>query len=292
MNATIDVGEPGLKGGEFISLPQGDIHVRASGTGPAALFIHGFPLNGLHWRYQFHHLADIRRCIAPDLLGLGETRPSPGAPLDFGSQADMLLHLLDALDIERADVVGNDSGAAIAQLLSVRAPDRVRTLCITNGDTHDNYPPPAFQPAHQLALAGQLGEALAASASNAELLRSGQGLGAAFEHPDRLSEDLISAYIQPLAASAERRAMIDSYVAAMDNRQMTAVRDQLEKLDISTLIVWGNSDVFFDLKWAHWLAETLPRTRLEVLEGAHLFFPEERAEAFSALLRGHWTEAV
>jgi pimeloyl-ACP methyl ester carboxylesterase len=59
-------------------------------------------------------------------------------------------------------------------------------------------------------------------------------------------------------------------------------------LEASTLIVWGTDDVYFPVKWAHWLAEAIPGAKPPVeLEGARLFFPEERAEKFNRLLRSH-----
>ena len=65
-------------------------------------------------------------------------------------------------------------------------------------------------------------------------------------------------------------------------------RAQLRKLQAPTLIVWGTDDVYFPVKWAHWLAETIPGAKPPVeLAGARIFFPEERAEAFNQLLHDH-----
>jgi pimeloyl-ACP methyl ester carboxylesterase len=54
-----------------------------------------------------------------------------------------------------------------------------------------------------------------------------------------------------------------------------------------TLVVWGTADILFDVKWAEWLKKTIPGTReVVLLEGAKLFFPEERPdELVHALLR-------
>ena len=66
------------------------------------------------------------------------------------------------------------------------------------------------------------------------------------------------------------------------------IEPQLRKLQAPTLIVWGTDDVYFPVKWAHWLAETIPGAKPSVeLAGARIFFPEERAEAFNQLLRDH-----
>jgi pimeloyl-ACP methyl ester carboxylesterase len=57
-----------------------------------------------------------------------------------------------------------------------------------------------------------------------------------------------------------------------------------------TLVAWGTDDIFFDLKWSRWLASAIPGTRRHVdFEGARLYFPEERWQAFNAELRAHWT---
>jgi pimeloyl-ACP methyl ester carboxylesterase len=52
--------------------------------------------------------------------------------------------------------------------------------------------------------------------------------------------------------------------------------------------VWGTDDVYFPVKWAHWLAGAIPGAKAPVeFDGARLFFPEERAEAFNIELRNH-----
>ena len=54
------------------------------------------------------------------------------------------------------DLVGNDTGGAVAQLVAVRHPERLRSFTLTNCDTEGNSPPEAFQPTFELAAAGQL----------------------------------------------------------------------------------------------------------------------------------------
>ena len=57
-----------------------------------------------------------------------------------------------------------------------------------------------------------------------------------------------------------------------------------------TLIVWGTADGFFPVKWAYWLRDTIPGTRKVIeIDGAKLFFPEERPEQFAAAVRAHWS---
>src|SRR5688500_14777733 len=75
--AVVDARPPKLPAGidrRMVATRYGDIATCDRGTGPAALFLHGFPLNAHQWRGAIERLAPVRRCIAPDLLGLGYTR--------------------------------------------------------------------------------------------------------------------------------------------------------------------------------------------------------------------------
>ena len=66
-----------------------------------------------------------RRCIAIDLMGLGYTEIAPGQDVSFTAQARMLAEVLDALGIDKVDLVGNDSGGAIAQIFAAHHPQRL-----------------------------------------------------------------------------------------------------------------------------------------------------------------------
>jgi hypothetical protein len=122
--------------------PFGRIAYVEQGSGDAAVFLHGFPLNGFQWRDALVRLSLYRRCIAPDFLALGFTEVAEGQDVGPDAQAEMVVALLDALSIARADLIANDSGGAVAQLLLARHPDRVRTLLLTNCDTEIDSPPP------------------------------------------------------------------------------------------------------------------------------------------------------
>ena len=59
-----------------------------------------------------------------------------------------------------------------------------------------------------------------------------------------------------------------------------------------TLIVWGTGDEFFDVRWAEWLRDTIPGvTDVVMIDGAKLFFPDERAADLVPHLRRHWAAA-
>ncbi|ATA56728.1 alpha/beta hydrolase [Variovorax sp. V118] len=117
------------------SIRTGAFHtnVHDLGEGAPVLFIHGSGPGvsaWANWRLVLPVLAQTRRVIAPDMAGFGFTERVPGAAYTMDAWVQQALDLLDALDIERADVVGNSFGGALALALAIRAPHRVRRLVL------------------------------------------------------------------------------------------------------------------------------------------------------------------
>jgi pimeloyl-ACP methyl ester carboxylesterase len=277
---------------QFVQTSFGRIAYVEMGEGPAALFLHGVPLNGAHWRDVMSAVSPRARAIAIDLMGLGHSEVALDQDLTFPVQAQMALEVMDALGIDRFDLVGNDSGGAIAQILCVNAPTRVRSLTLTNCDCHDNWPPAAFAQATALAKFGRLSAVLKGVLDNLALARSDLGLGTGFERPDLLTADLVSAYIAPLVATDARMTQLDRYVASMDSSQTVSIYDALCNLHVPTQILWGEKDVFFPVEWARWLGRTIPgTTRVIEIVGARLFFAEERPYWLAERLIEHWSDA-
>src|SRR6201984_598941 len=261
-----------------IETPSGRISYAEAGSGPVALFVHGVLMNKHLWRHQLSSLSDIRRCIAIDLLAHGDTEIDPYQDVSVTANALMIVEVLDALQIDQVDIVGNDSGGGIAQIFAALNPDRVRTLTLTNCDTHDNWPPEAFKPFMDMVKGGGLRDTLNAMLADKTIFRSSGALGPAYERPETVTDEDIETYLRPLVRSEQRTRDLQRFVVAFDNKHTRVIEPQLRKLQAPTLIVWGTNDVYFPVKWAHWLAETIPGAKPPVeLQGDRIFFPEERA---------------
>jgi pimeloyl-ACP methyl ester carboxylesterase len=272
-----------------VETSSGRISYLEQGRGPVALFVHGVLLNSHLWRNQLAELTDIRRCIAVDLLAHGETEIAADQDVSVTANAEMLMQFLGALKIDQVDLVGNDSGGGICQIFAVLYPERVRSLTLTDCDAHDNWPPEAFKPFLEMAANGGLRRTLEAMLSDKSIYRSPDALGPAYEDPARLNDEDIEAYLRPFVKSEQRIRDLQRFLAAFDNKHTLAVEGRLKALKAPTLIAWGTDDVYFDVKWSHWLAENIPGTRRRVeFKGARIFFPEERWREFNKELRGHW----
>ncbi|HKP62876.1 MAG TPA: alpha/beta hydrolase [Polyangiales bacterium] len=267
-----------------VETASGRIAYFERGSGRAALFIHGVPFNGFHWRFVIDQLHMLRRCIAPDLMGLGYTQIASTQDVSFRAQAEMLRHFIDVLDLEQVDVIANDSGGAVAQLFAAYNPQRVRTLTLTNCDVHDNWPPPAIAPQIALAREGTLLDSFARYLDDpaGRLTRFSR----AFADPSVLTDEVYRVYIEPLCATEQTRANFHRYWLAFDNAQTVAIEPLLRQLQAPALIVCALDDIFFELKWAHWLQRTLPRVvRTVTVADAKLFFAEDRPQALIDPLR-------
>jgi pimeloyl-ACP methyl ester carboxylesterase len=276
----------------IVRTASGRISYTEQGHGPVALFVHGVLLNGYLWRHQLKDLSDSRRNIAVDLLAHGDTEISPDQDVSVTANAIMLKHFLDALKIDRVDLVGNDSGGGISQIFAALYPERIRSLTLTDCDTHDNWPPEAFKPFLAMAAGGGLRGTLDAMLTDKNVYRSPQALGPAYEHPDRVSDESIEIYLRPFVKTERRTRDLERFLAAFDNKHTLAIETRLKRLKAPTLIIWGTDDIYFDVKWSHWLADNIPGIRRRVeFKDARIFFPEERWEEFDKELREHWQAA-
>jgi pimeloyl-ACP methyl ester carboxylesterase len=267
----------------------GEISYLDVGEGPVALFVHGVFTNGAFWRNVVGEVSSERRCLAIDLPAHGQTRTTESWDLSLPGLAQALRALCDAIEVESVDLVANDTGGAVAQIFAATNPHRLRSLTLTNCDTQGNIPPPDFAPVVDLARQGGLAEVVRQLATDFDVARSNAGFGSGYERPQDLSDEVLHAYLAPLAESDLRARELERCVAQLEPGPLLAVEPQLKQLDTPTLLVWGTGDPFFDLSSARWLRDTIPGvTEIVEIEGAKLFFPDERAADLVPHLLRHW----
>lgn len=100
------------------------IHVRVGGKGPAVVLLHGYGETGDMWAPMAEDLARDHMIVVPDLRGLGlSSKPATG--FDKKTQAGDVAGLLDALKIDRADLVAHDIGNMVGFAFAMLHPERV-----------------------------------------------------------------------------------------------------------------------------------------------------------------------
>jgi pimeloyl-ACP methyl ester carboxylesterase len=269
---------------------SGEVSYADVGTGPVALFVHGLATSAYLWRNVIEPLAAQRRCIAIDLPAHGQSPVTTEQDVSIAALAQLIADFCDALGLDRVDLVANDTGGAVAQVFAARNPQRLATLTLTNCDTSDNLPPEAFKPTVELAEAGALAPSAVSLLDNIDAARD-LVFGPGYEHPELLAPETVRAYLEPCFGTLDRARQFERMIVALNADDLRAVEPQLKTLTVPTLLVWGTGDSFFDVSWAHWLRDTIPGvTRLVTLDGARLFFPDERPAELARELGRHWSE--
>jgi pimeloyl-ACP methyl ester carboxylesterase len=272
----------------LIQTPDADVSYVEVGTGPTAVFVHGVGTNAYLWRNLIQHTAGARRCLALDLPLHGRSPARPDQDFTLNGLAEVIEQFCAALGLADIDLVAHDTGGALAQIFAARHPERLRTLTLTNCDAHDNAPPEAFKPTVELAKAG--GIAPGAPALLADLHSAREALFAiGYEDPEHLSLDTVRSYLEPVLGTPEAAKQFERMLSLLEPADLLAAESALAQLTVPTLIVWGTADEFFDVRWAYWLLDTIPGA-VEVVEvdGAKLFFPDERAAELAPHVLQHW----
>jgi pimeloyl-ACP methyl ester carboxylesterase len=272
----------------FADLRFGRIAYVERGSGQAALFLHGAPLNGFQWRGAIERLSAQRRCIAPDFMGLGYSEIPEHQSLAADAQVSMLAAFLDALAIRKVDIVASDSGGAVAQLFVAHHPKRVRTLLLTNCDVEPDSPPAKVKPVIEMARAGTLAEATAKWLTDKALARSTFG-AAVFRDPSRFADETIEYYVTPLVSTALRREQYHAYHVALEPNPLAGVEASLKRSSVPVRIVWGAADDIFLQEDADYLDRTFPNSRgIRRVPEAKLFFQEEFPDVIAEEAQRLW----
>jgi poly(3-hydroxyalkanoate) depolymerase len=219
----------------------------------------------------FAGLVDDRELIAFDPPGAGQSE-RPHAPTRMVGLARLIPELLDALGLDRVDVLGYSWGGALAQELARRHPDRVRRLVLCATSPGLGSAPP--RPLAALALATP----------------------ARYYHPRLLALSL--PYIAGGQTARRRGALGVQETARLDRPpdllgyayQLYAAAGWtslpwLRRLPHPSLIVAGDDDPSIPLRNARMLAARLPNAQLHVVDGGgHLFLLDEPERVIGAIL--------
>jgi len=237
------------------------------GSGPLAVFVHGFPLDGTYWTDQLSGLAKVRTCAAVHLRGNGLS--SDPDPRDYTMDvfADDLAKTLDAMGAEKADLVGMSMGGYVLFAFWRRHRGRVRSLtfCDTKAEADTDE--------------GKKGrEATAETARTKGLEAIWDGLKGKVLGIDPANEVVERAHKMFLAVPPEVAAQ--DALAMRDRPDSTA---DLGTIDVPVLWINGSNDALMPLDGARATAGKIAGARFVEIPGGHFSTMEHPAEANAAL---------
>ena len=244
---------------------------RERGDGPAALFIHGFPLDSTMWLEQIDLLSDTRRCIAPDLRGFGRSSPTLRTSLTMEGHADDLAAIIGTLGTGPVDLVGLSMGGYVALAFAGLYPDLVRTLALI--DTRSTQDPPATRDGR--------------TAATARVANEGRG-GFATDMLGVLVADGATDWTRARLRTMIETAPVESIVAALDGMKGRPDRTPvLASLDVPVGVIVGEHDALTPLVDADHMAAAAGAALTVVPDAGHMS-PIERPRAVADALRTLW----
>ena len=250
-----------------------EIYYEEHGAGEPLLLIMGLGANTTGWDHQIPDFSQHYRVIAFDNRGAGRS-DKPREPYTIPQMADDAASLLDALGVQWSHVYGMSMGGMIAQELTLRHPQRVRTLVL--GGTMAGGP--------RAVIAGP--QLIQQWVSTAGLpLEKAVEAGLVFLYSDEFIAENREFLVQRNLASSHLMAPLDS----LQRQFMAVVRfntyERLSDIRAPTLVITGTQDRIVPADNSRILAERIPGARLVELEGAGHGFPvEKRHEANAAVL--------
>jgi pimeloyl-ACP methyl ester carboxylesterase len=241
------------------------------GSGPAVVLLHAGVGDRSMWKEHLGWLAAAGyRAIALDLPGFGEAEVKSGLQAPW----EDVLSTLEALGVDRAIVVGNSFGAAVALRMAAVAPAAVSGLILIS-------PPPLNDdPSPELAAAWAAEEAARERGDLGEVARAVADAWVQPDAPPELRERVIAMQRQ----AAELQAAGGEFQEAAD--PLEGNTSSLQRLDVPVLTAAGRDDMSDFKQGAEEIARLVPRGQATVIHGAAHLAPLEAPEEFRTLVMG------
>src|SRR5712691_5935854 len=263
-----------------------------SGSGPAALLLHGWPGDRTDYRAVAPLVSPAADVIVPDLRGFGESdkhQADPAHQYDAAAQARSVIGLIGELRLGPAVIAGYDISSRIAQAVARNRPDLVRALVIAPplpGIGDRILAPQAqrefwYQAFHNLGLSAELIDGRP-DAVRAYLRHFwSHWSGPAYQPDEQHLDHLVSVYGPPGAFTASiawYRAGAGSVAASLAEQ----VPDPGDRIAVPTTVLWPEHDPLFPREWSDRIGEFFADARLTWLDGAGHFSPLEAPCEFAA----------
>lgn len=244
------------------------LYYREIGEGPAALFVHGFPLDHGVWFDQMRGLAHVRRCIAPDLRGFGRSDPVVDQTLTMEMLADDMIQVVEALRIGPVDLVALSMGGYVALALLELRPDLVRSVALVATRAGADG---VEARAGRDAMAARILDDGRASLAD-ELMQALLG-----RDPTRLAQ----ARLRSMVESTRYETLLGAIEGIKERRDRRTV---LGRITVPAAVIGGDEDRLISLDEIRELAAGIPGARLVIVPGSGHLVPIEHPEPVSQAL--------
>jgi pimeloyl-ACP methyl ester carboxylesterase len=262
-----------------VSTAVGEIEYFDRGTGPTIVFAHGWMANANLWRAVVDALVKDFRCVALDLpLGAHRRAVDIGAGLGPDRCGALIAEILQALDLEGVTLVGNDSGGAYSQIAAAAHPARLDRLVLNSCETpFDQFPPPPFDGLPAIAADTRTLKELLSALREPGTWLVPEAYGLLIKHPAHVEWAVRSSYMLPCLIDEGILANTASVMHSADSAPVHRAGERLiSEFEKPVCFVWSPEDRVFPVANAYRYAEQLRDGRVELIDDAFSFTPEDQ----------------
>jgi pimeloyl-ACP methyl ester carboxylesterase len=233
------------------------------------LFIHGVLANHQLWEQVALLLSAKYRCIVPTWPLGAHTQPmSKDADISPTGMVQIIVDFMDELRLERATLVGNDSGGALCQMMVQHYPQRIQRLVLTSCDAYDIWLPLLFKYLEYAAFIPGMLWILGQFMRIRVLRKAPFAFGWLAK---RMPKEISDAIAAPLAHSSGVRHDVGKFLRAISPRLTQEAGKSFASFSAPVLIAWSREDRFFPLSYAERLKCAFPNARLVLIDDAYTF---------------------
>jgi pimeloyl-ACP methyl ester carboxylesterase len=281
--ATSGVSEPGRLRFRTVVTRHARVSTLEAGIGPPVLAIHGLGGTKGSFLLTVAALAGRFRVVAVDLPGFGDSDKPIGAAYDAPFFADAMIDLLDSLEIDRVDLIGNSLGGRVALEVALRDPQRVGRLALLAPSLAWRRPrrwAPALRLVRpELGLVQLAPRAVVQAVVHRLIPGADEGWTAAGV------DEFLRAYLTPAGRAAFYAAARQIYLETPHGDN--GFWPRLRELQPDALFIWGRHDTLVPIAFARHVAEALPQARHVELDCGHvpqMERPDQTHKAVAAFL--------
>ena len=253
-----------------INVQGNSITYYREGKGETVIMIHGITTYSFIWRKIAPFFVKNYDVIIIDLLGCGDSDKPLNEDFSLKRQTSLIKDFCSNVGITKFHLICHDVGGGIGQIFAVNFPELLYDLTLINTVAYNFWP---VQPI--VAMRTPIVRQIAMASLDYGMFRLIIKRG--LYHKGNINDELMEFFWRPMLTKIGRKGFLH-FAKCLDNKNLTDIEDDLRKLNIPTLIIRGDADVYLSASISEKLHSEIPNSVLLKIETGGHFIQEDEPE--------------
>jgi len=256
-----------------IELQGNSITYYRIGSGDPVIFIHGITTYSFIWRNIIPYFQDKYDVIVIDLLGCGDSDKPLNEDFSLKRQSQIIREFCLKCEITKFHMVCHDVGGGIGQIFAINYPEMLFDLTLINTVAYNFWP---VQPivAMRTPIIRQIAMASLDFGMFELIVKRG------LYHTSKLTNEVMEFFWKPMRSSVGRKGFLH-FAKCLNNKNLTDIESELRQMQLPTLIIRGDADIYLSASIAEKLHSEIPNSQLvHIATGGH-YIQEDEPEKIS-----------